>query len=330
MGSDNETESIAATCSSSSSSDSSDADTDSVESDTQMKATSLDFSLFDGATTITVDTEKGCCESSSSSSADQQETMNGNYYNALIGASGASVDDKWQMAKQKRVLSSNTLFALNQEADRNADTPMKRMRRCCQQQQSFNKDTTSAIPEITLGIEALDQIIQPLPRQYLRRDDSYLILSSSDEEEDKMMSEELEEKFRNSSMGGGSGDNSPIPLLTPPQSPRTVHDTIATMTTIEDRMLSEELEEKFRNSSMGGGSGDNSPIPLLTPPQSPRTVHDTIVEGSTMTTIEWPSNLVMDSAIMKAATTTTTTNAQLEPSSSLAPFLFRSIYVGNT
>ena len=290
---DNETEiSTSPSSWSSSSSDSSDADTESVGSDTQMKSTSLDFSFDEGEKVPeTVDIEEGCCESSNDDQQQEQETMTDNY--ALVGASGASVDDKWQMAKQKRVLSSNTLSALNQEAGRNADSP-KRMR--CSQL-SF-KDIC-AIPEITLGIEALDQIIQPLPRHYLMRDDYSLIPSSSDEE--------------------------------------------------EDRMLSEELEEKIRNTSMGG-SGDTSPIPLLTPPQSPRTVDDT-VEGSAMTTIEWPSNLVMDSAIMKAATITATNvkilspvsidnndDEQLmkyppsildnEPSSSLAPLL-SSIYVGN-
>ena len=255
---DNETEMSTSPSSwSSSSIDSSDADTESVGSDTQMKSTSLDFSFDEGEKIPeTVDIEEGCCKSSSDDNQQEQEreTMTENY--ALVGASGASVDDKWQMAKQKRVLSSNTLSALNQEAGRNADSP-KRMR--CSRL-SF-KDIC-AIPEITLGIEALDQIIQPLPRQYLMRDDFSLIPSSSDEE--------------------------------------------------EDRMLSEELEEKFRNTSMGGSGGDTSPIPLLTPPQSPRTVNDTI-EGSAMTTIEWPSNLVMDSAFMKATTTTATNVKLLSP-----------------
>jgi hypothetical protein len=154
----------------------------------------------------------------------------------LVGASGASVDEKWTWSKQKRVLSSNTLATLNREAGRNADSP-KRMR-------PFPPAATEAptMPELSLGLAALDQQIQPLPRQHLMRDDSPV--NSSDEEEDKMLSEELEEKLR-----GSGGDNSPIPLLTPPQSPRRDDDDI--LSSIE---------------------------------------------------LEWPSNLVIDVALMNTAT----------------------------
>jgi len=236
--------------SSDSDSDSSNCDNESVESDTDMKSTSLEFP-FDGEEefsmevgigipNIAPDTEEGCCKSSLDDQQEAPEIIIGGY--ALVGASGASVDDKWLMAKQKRVLSSNTLSALNQDAGRNSDVP-KKMRFS---QQSFRN--VCAIPDITLGTEALDQIIQPLPRQYLVRDNSLLIPSSSDDEEDKMLSEELEEKFRNNNMRC---------------------------------------------------SAANLPIPLLTLPQSPRTVDDTI-EGQSMASVEWPSNLVMDIAIMKA------------------------------
>lgn len=232
-------------------SDGSDADTESVESDVEMKSPSIDFP-FDGREELSTlevvaaasntkdDTEGGDIESVSDDQEDAQDEMNGNY--ALVGASGASVDDKWEALKQKRVLSSNTLSALNEEAGRYEDS-QKRVRSV---EQSF-KDISS-IPEITLGVDALDQIIQPLPRQYLIRDDSPLISAPSDEDEDKVLSEELEEKFRNSSIDCNTA---------------------------------------------------NSPIPLLTPPQSPRTV-DGSLEGQAMTTIEWPSNLVMDSAIINA------------------------------
>jgi len=199
---------------------------------------------------------------------DQEED---NY--ALVGASGASVDEKWTWSKQKRVLSSNTLAALNREAGRNADSP-KRMR-------SFLPAEPSAMPELSLGIAALDQI-QPLPRPYLMRDHSPI--ASSDEEEDKMLSEELEEKNRDS-------------------------------------------------------GGDNSPIPLLTPPQSPRREEEEVLAS-----VEWPSNLVVDSALMNSISTEVRPlspaslqnleeeeeqrlkNNEIEPSS-LTPLL-RSIYVG--
>jgi hypothetical protein len=229
-------------------SESNNGDIDSVESETDVKATSLDFP-FDGGEELSMEagagiiniapgTEDGSCNSSLDDQEETQESISVDY--SLVGASGASVDGKWLMAKQKRVLSSNTLSALNQESGRDADLP-KKMRLS----QQSPKDVC-AIPEITLGIEALDQIIRPLPRQYLIRDDFLLIPSSSDDEDDKMLSEELEEQFRYNCVGS---------------------------------------------------SGANLPIPLLTPPQSPRTVDDTI-EGQAMNSIEWPSNLVMDSAII--------------------------------
>jgi hypothetical protein len=183
--------------------------------------------------------EEGSCKSSNDDQHEAQESIHGDY--ALVGASGASVDDKWLMAKQKRVLSSSALSALNQETDQVAGHQKKRRL----SQQTFND--VCAIPEITLDVKALDQIIQPLPRQYLVRDEYLLISSSSDDDEDKMLSEELEEKFQN-------------------------NDVVC--------------------------SDAKLPIPLLTPPQSPRTV-DNSIEGQAMISIEWPSNLVMDSAIMK-------------------------------
>jgi len=234
-------------CSSSSSYDT-DANTEPVDSDAHMKSASLDFPISDreelpilevvvGTARITQDSEKECCRSVFDEEA--QETRNECY--ALVGA---SVDDKWEITRQKRVLSSNALSALNAEAGSNENSP-KRKRGLEQSFKGF-----CPIPEIALGIDALDQIIQPLPRQYVIRDDLPLISSSSDKEEDEMLSEELEERFQNSGMGYNGG---------------------------------------------------NSIIPLLTPPQSPRTV-DGNLEGQVMVAIEWPSNLVMDIAIMRACT----------------------------
>lgn len=134
---------------------------------------------------------------------DQQEHVDAEEEDfALIGA---SVDDKWTWSKQKRVLSSNTLAALNREAGRNADLP-KRIRSLAPAAEP------SGMPELSLGMPSFDETML-LPKHDVIRDDSPL--PSSDDEEDKMLSEELEEKPRDS-----GGDNSPIPLLTPPQSPR--------------------------------------------------------------------------------------------------------------
>jgi hypothetical protein len=109
--------------------------------------------------------------------------------------------------KAKRVLSSNTLKALNAEAGRDVDSP-KRLRPSLSKPKLF-------LPELSLGIAALDTIMQPLPRQLEMRDPS--IMSSDDEDLDKRLSEELD---RNAS--DSSRENSPVPLLTPPQSPLTI------------------------------------------------------------------------------------------------------------
>jgi hypothetical protein len=55
-----------------------------------------------------------------------------------------------------------------------------------------------------------------------------------------------------------------------------------------DRQLGEELGEKYR------GEGEETPVPLLTPPGSPLTVE---WEGMATTLCEWPSNLIVDSAM---------------------------------
>jgi hypothetical protein len=105
-----------------------------------------------------------------------------------------------------------------------------------------------------------------------------------------------------------------------------------------DRRLSEELDSCGSESSR-----ENSPVPLLTPPQSPLTIN---LGGGVPNVCEWPSNLVVDSVLMTAATElrvmspTILQNLERDefedgsfPSnaietSSLTP-LFRSIYVGN-
>lgn len=174
-----------------------------------------------------------------------------------IALIGASVDDKWTWSKQKRVLSSNTLAALNLEAGLDPDPP-KRMR-----SYSFPPPVASEpppMPDLSLGAAAFDKI-HILPRQSLMRDGSPAL--SSDEEEDRMLSEELEEELRD--LGG---DNSPIPLLTPPQSPtredevewpsNLVVDSALTNTVTEIRPLSpaslqnmeEEEEQRLKNSDM--------------------------------------------------------------------------------
>jgi hypothetical protein len=176
-------------------------------------------------------------------------------------------------AKSKRVLSSNALATLSTDPERSPLSP-KRMK-----QSLFSKDSTE-LADFCLGTAALDYL-----GPYPARDTKDL---SSDDEWDRRLSEELD-----SCGSESSRENSPVPLLTPPQSPLTIN--------------------------LGGG--------------------DTTV-------CEWPSNLVVDSVLMTAATElrvmspTILQNLERDefedgrfPShtietSSLTP-LFRSIYVGN-
>jgi hypothetical protein len=161
---------------------------------------------------------------------------------------GASVDDKWSWCKQKRVLSSNTLMALNREAGRYADSP-KRMK-------SFAAAESHGMPELSLGLAAFDQP-KLLPKRDAIRDDSQFF--PSDFEEDRMLSEELEEKLRDA-----VGENSLIPLLTPPQSPRRedevewpsnlVIDSALMNTVNELRTLSPaSFQDKMRKRNKGQG-----------------------------------------------------------------------------
>lgn len=111
-------------------------------------------------------------------------------------------------SKAKRVLSSNTLAALNADAGRGADPPKKN-------RSSPKQNESSSLPEFSLGSAAFDQT-GPLPSNSLMRGSSS-VLSSDEEDLDRRLSEELD---RNES--DSSRENSPVPLLTPPQSPLTI------------------------------------------------------------------------------------------------------------
>lgn len=68
----------------------------------------------------------------------------------------------------------------------------------------------------------------------------------------------------------------------------------------ESPMISSSDDEVLLQAELGvqaGRSHDNSPVPLLTPPDSPLTVE---INGTTTTICEWPSNLVVDSAMAAA------------------------------
>jgi hypothetical protein len=140
--------------------------------------------------------------------------------------------------KAKRVLSSNTLASLNAEAGHKDDSP-KRMRTSPELEQRMMDE----LPELNLGLPVMD-FIRPPPLRYSLRPVPAISIDDDDE---------------------------------------------------LDRALSEELK---RSSNIVGG--DNSPVPLLTPPQSPLAIpseQDNVL-------VEWPSNLVVDNAIMSAVNDT--------------------------
>ena len=88
------------------------------------------------------------------------------------------------------------------------------------------------------------------------------------------------------------------PAMTIPETPvecRFLSPTITSSEELEDEEdLEEELDGQLRHEleSTASSGGDQSPVPLLTPPESP-------VMGATC---EWPSNLVVDSALTAVLT----------------------------
>lgn len=85
------------------------------------------------------------------------------------------------------------------------------------------------------------------------------------------------------------------PSLSPRQKSRNLITTfspiISTLSEDEEFELDGQLRDELCSPTL---SRDNSPVPLLTPPQSPIPME---IDGSRMTVCEWPSNLVIDSAL---------------------------------
>lgn len=183
-------------------------------------------------------------------------------------------------SKAKRVLSSNTLATLNAEAGHKDDSP-KRIRTSPE----VGREVVDDLPELSLGMSAMDTF-QLAPSKYSMRRSP--VISLDDDE-------------------------------------------------VLDQALSDELKRSSHKLR-----GENFPVPLLTPPQSPLSIPSE--QGSGI--VEWPSNLVIDSAMMSAANDTRPLSpsslekfddeddeaglqvsfSRPEPSS-LTPLL-RSIYVG--
>jgi len=117
-------------------------------------------------------------------------------------------EDPITIPKAKRVLSFNTLAALNAAANHSDDSPKRFKKQDC--------GALSPLPPLSLGPAALSDTADP---RSLKHRQSSPVITSSDEEE------ELDGQLRDE-LGGkedsGSRENTPVPLLTPPASPSTV------------------------------------------------------------------------------------------------------------
>jgi hypothetical protein len=120
-------------------------------------------------------------------------------------------DDLITVPKMKRVLSFNTLAALNAEGGHSVVTP-KRFK--CSPVHEFGQPPI--LPSLSLGPSALTDVMTPHCMLQHRRG-SPIISSSDDEDLDRQLEEELDQQ----SDDDRSRDNTPVPLLTPPQSPLT-------------------------------------------------------------------------------------------------------------
>lgn len=164
-------------------------------------------------------------------------------------------DDLINIPKTKRVLSFNTLTALNTEIGVIRDSPKR---------SKVEAERCSGLPLLafSLGLPAMtDDTTKDARLEFRFRRESPLVSSSDEEELDRQLEAEL---------GGDRGD-----------------------------------DNRVRGSADGGGDGgstssrENSPVPLLTPPESP--VVFEMNGDKNVTMCEWPSNLVVDSALTSVA-----------------------------
>jgi len=143
-------------------------------------------------------------------SLDESETSNFQYLGVAEDSAHRHVDVVATFPKSKRVLSYNTLFALNFEAGHCNDAT-KRVK--CDLKDFPVSAPTTLLSTFTLGPPALMQSCPPL------RDESPVISEDDDAELDRQLGSELdehdfaEEEQRN---------ETPVPLLTPPASPLTI------------------------------------------------------------------------------------------------------------
>jgi hypothetical protein len=120
-------------------------------------------------------------------------------------------DDLITVPKMKRLLSYNTLTALDAEEGHTVGTP-KRYK--CSPELEFGQPPI--LPSLSLGPAALNDVMTSHCMLQHRRA-SPIISSSDDEDLDRQLGEELDYQ----SDDDRSREHTPIPLLTPPQSPLT-------------------------------------------------------------------------------------------------------------
>jgi len=142
---------------------------------------------------------------------DESETSN---YQKYIGVAEDStyhhtIDLMASLTKPKRVLSYNTLFALNREAGHNSDAT-KRFKRDDLKDMPSPAPTTLFTTLFSLGPPAI-QSLPPI------RDESPVISDDDDAELDRQLGSELDEQDITE-----DHDERPVPLLTPPASPLTI------------------------------------------------------------------------------------------------------------
>jgi hypothetical protein len=132
----------------------------------------------------------------------------------LAGVTNDRDDYHINIPKAKRVLSFNTLAALNSEIERIRGDSMSPKRA----KHVKGYDDSHGLIGFSLGASAMDESfsMSPVKVQAFRDRESPLISSSDDEALDRQLEDELGDGVERSQ------DNSPVPLLTPPDSPLTI------------------------------------------------------------------------------------------------------------
>lgn len=142
-------------------------------------------------------------------SPDESESSNYQYIGVAEDAGHRHFDFVTTFPKSKRVLSYNTLFALNREAGHSSDET-KRVKR------TDLKDVQSSAPTTLLSTFSLGPpALRSLPPL---RDESPVISDSDDLELDRQLGSELNEH----DSAEEERNETPVPLLTPPASPLTI------------------------------------------------------------------------------------------------------------